>query len=159
MPNLNRPQGLRPIGKILQTKVFEAGSAVYPQDPVRLAADGQVDRVAAGNTILGVALNAAAAGESVLVSIAKEQTYEIQASDGGVDAQAAIGQVADLVMGTASTAYKIARCQLNVATLDTSSAQLVILDITNEVGETFGSYAKCVVQINEPQLVYSFAGI
>ncbi len=92
MANNDSPRGFEPYGRIGRTVVLEAGSAVYPGEFVRMAADGQIDAVAAGDTIMGLCLDyGSAAGSKVRVLVDPEQLYVGQADEADIDAQTDVG--------------------------------------------------------------------
>lgn len=159
MANLDQPTGFRPAGEVKQAAPFECGSAVYPGDMVCIASDGQIDAVAAGGAILGCALQYGASGDKILVSIDGSQLYVVNASATELDAQTDIGNVADIVVGTASTLYRISRQELDTTTLSTTSGQLAILGIEPRPDNALGANVDVIVKINENQLKEAFAGI
>lgn len=159
MANKDRPTGFQPYGPVKQVLVGKAGSTCYPGDMVALADDGEVDPVAAGAKILGCALNYAAAGEEVKVSIDRTQLYVVQASANEIDAQTDIGNNADILANQGDAKYKVSRQELNSSTLGTSSAQLTILGIEKRPDNAFGANVDVIVKINESQLADGFAGI
>lgn len=152
MANKDIADGFRPVGEIKQVVVMEAGSAVYPGDPVALASDGQIDPVAGGSTINGVALTyASAAGQKVLVSVDPEQIYEVQCDESEVNAQGLIGNNADHALGTASTTYKCSRAELDSSTASAGAAGWTIIGLAPGVDNAFGANARVLVRINEHQ--------
>lgn len=160
MANRDKPCGARPFGRVRSAQIYEAGSAVYPGDFVRLASDGQVDAAAAGATILGVALSyASAAGVKVLVSDHPDQRYVIQADEADVDAQTDIGNNCDHLATAGDSTYKVSRHELDSSTIAASAAGLTILDIEQRPDNALGTNVDVVVRINEHQLVDAFAGV
>jgi hypothetical protein len=140
--------------------VFESGAAIYPGDAVKLSDDGQIDPVAAGQAILGIALTyASAAGVEVNVSVDPDQLYVVQADETEVDAQTDIGNVADLVATAGSATYLVSRMELDSSSLNTTSGQLLLVGIDKRKDNAFGAQVDCVVKINERQLTNAFAGI
>jgi hypothetical protein len=160
MANKDNPCGFRPKGTVKEVRVFESGAAIYPGDAVRLSDDGKIDPVAAGETILGIALTyASAAGVEVNVSVDPDQLYVVQADETEVDAQTDIGNVADLVATAGSSTYFVSRMELDSSNLNTTSGQLLLLGIDKRKDNAFGAQVDCVVKINERQLTNAFAGI
>lgn len=161
MGNADTPRGFTPYGALKQVAVFEAGSVVAPGEFVSLASDGQVDASAAGATILGLALDyAAAAGDKVRVAIDPNQLYVGQADETEIDAQTDVGNLCDIVATGDSTTYKAARMEIDSSTIGTGSGgQLVILGLESRPDNAFGGFADVIVRINEHQLVTGFAGV
>lgn len=162
MANKDIPDGFRPVGEIKQVVVMEAGSAVYPGDPVALASDGQVDPVAGGSTINGVALTyASGAGVKVLVSVDPEQIYEAKCDAAEVNAQSFVGNNADHALGTPSTTYKASRAEIASSTATAGAAGWTIIGLAGGVDNAFGADARLLVRINEHQVhgKDAFAGI
>ena len=161
MANKDQPMGFRPHGEVKEIAVMEAGSACYPGDMVRLAADGQVDPASAGATLLGLCLDyASGAGVKVRVSISPDQLYVGQADETQLDAQTDIGQLCDIVATGGNSTYKVSRQEVDSSTVgDGAGGQLVIMGLLNKVDNAFGAQAEVIVKINEHQLVTGFAGI
>lgn len=161
MANPDRPCGAKPFGKVKQTVVMQAGSTVYPGDFVKLANDGQVDAAAAAGDIFGVALSYATSGNDILVSCDPSQLYVVQADSTEIDAQTDVGNVADILATAGDTLYKTSRHELDSSTIDTSSAQLLILGIQARPDNVLGANVDVVVKINEHQAIgeNDFAGI
>lgn len=163
MANADRPSGFKPYGAIKQVAVFESGSAIIPGEFVALASDGQVDAVAAGADILGLALDyASAAGTKVRVSIDPNQLYVGQADETELDAQTDIGNLCDIVATAENSTYLAARHEIDSSTVGTGSGgQLVILGLEVRPDNAFGAQADIIVKINENQLFgeTDFAGV
>lgn len=162
MANLNIPDGFKPVGEIRLVVVQEAGAAVYPGDPIALTSDGQIDPVAGGSTINGVALTyASAAGQKVLVSCDPEQIYEVQADETEMTAQSIIGNNCDHILGTPSTTYKMSRAMLNSDGVTAGAAGWTVIGLAGGVNNAFGAQAKMLVRPNEHQVFGKdgFAGI
>lgn len=151
MANISQKDGFKPVGKIKQVVVQEAGSTVYAGDPVSLASDGQVDVTAAGSTINGIALNYATVGQKVLVSCDPEQIYSVQADETEINAQGLIGNNADHIVVAADTTYKSTRTQLDSSSATAGAAGFTILGLADGVSNSFGSVCKVLVRINEHQ--------
>lgn len=164
MANTDTPIGMVPYGNVRLTRVAEAGSAIYPGDPITVADDGQIDiTTATTGTIDGVALTyASAAGQKVLVSCHPEQIYEIQGDETEITAQTIIGYVADIVATAGNSTYKVSRVELDSSSAAaTGNLQLVILGLSQGVNNAFGTNAKVLVRINNHQAFGkdAFAGI
>jgi hypothetical protein len=162
MANSDQPKGFRPYGRIKQVVAMEAGSACYPGDFVSLASDGQVDPTGAGATIFGLCLNyAAAAGDVVQVSCDPDQIYIGQCDETEINAQTFVGNNCDIVATAGNSTYKTSRQEVDSSDNKTSAAQLTILGLYGEVGNSFGGYADVLVKVNEHQAwgADAFAGI
>jgi hypothetical protein len=160
MANADRPRGFWPVGKIKSANVYESGSAIAPGEFVRIAADGQIDAVAAGETILGLALSyASGSGQDVLVCDDPEQRYIGQADETEIDAQTDVGNNCDVLATADNTTYKTARMEIDSSTIAASAAQLTILGIEKRPDNALGAQVDVVVRVNEHQLVDAFAGI
>ena len=161
MANLDTPKGFAVYGVPKKTIVLEAGSTIAPGEFVRLASDGQLDAVAAGETILGLALNYATVGEDVLVSYDPDQLYVGQADETEIDAQTDVGNVFDVVATADNTTYKTSRMEIDSSTVSTSDGQLLLLGLEKRPDNAFGGFCDCIVKINEHQAmgVNAFAGI
>ncbi len=160
MANTDRPQGFRVYGEPNKIVILEAGSAVYPGEFVRMASDGQIDAVAAGETILGLCLDyGSAAGVKVRVSYDPDQIYIGQADETEIDAQTDVGNLFDVVATAENTTYKASRMEIDSSTASTTSGQLVLLGLDTSTDNAFGTNASCFVKVNEHQLITSFAGV
>jgi hypothetical protein len=162
MANSDYPKGFAPFGVIKKQIVLESGSAIYPGDFVRLASDGQVDPAAAGETILGLALNyCSASGQEVLVSCDPDQLYVGQADETEIDAQTDIGNVCDIVATAGNSTYKTSRQEVDSSDVNTTSGQLLLLGYERRVDNALGGFCDVIVKINEHQGMGkdAFAGI
>ena len=160
MPNLNLVVGAQPSGRIYQANVYRAESVIYKGDFVKKNANGTIERAAATNALLGVALSDAAAGQDCLVADNPEQQFRIQADDASVDAQTDIGLNYDIVVGTANTTYKRSAMQLDASTGATGATlQLRLLRIESAPDNELGDKAKCIVKINLHQNSTGVAGV
>jgi hypothetical protein len=159
MANFDRPRGFQPYGSLLRSSLYQAGSTVYPGDFVRLASDGQVDAAAAGETLIGVALQYATVGQDVMVSDDPDQRYVAQADEAELDAQTDVGQSVDIVATAGNSTYKTSRQEIDSSTAGTSSGQLLILALNTRPDLTGGANMEAICKINELQFVASFAGV
>lgn len=142
------PTGLKPYGQLLRVKNYVAGSTCYPNDPVSLAADGQVDPSVTG-PLLGVAINYATAGQDVMVADHPDQMFTVESDE--ATAAADVGLNAQLALGTPSTLYKMSRAYLDGSTAATSNAtyEVKILGIAPAVDNTAGAdNVDVIVKIN-----------
>lgn len=155
MANADRPRGLEPYGKVLRVQAYTAGSAIYPGDPVALAADGKVDR-SAGSAIIGVALSYAAAEDAeVLVADHPDQQFVIQADDASINSVSEYGGNFDIALGSADTVYRKSQAELDGDTADAHSEATNALKLIRKlpaINNDFGANVDCVVKINNHQL-------
>lgn len=152
MANTDRPRGLVPKGELRRTNDYVAGGAVDIGDAVKMEADGDLVRVAAGDDIFGVALSPATAdGDEISVSTHPEQEYVCQADGADITDDTDRGSNADLVVGTPGN-FQISAMELDSATVAQTSAQLTILDIDRRTDNAYGAQVDLVVKINEHQI-------
>lgn len=161
MANKDMKVGLEPHGKIESLREYVVGSsAVYPGDLVRLNANGLIDRCAASESAIGVAMNYAAASGKVLVCDSTEQKFKIQADDATVDAQTDIGLNYDIVVGTADTTYKRSGMQMDASTqATTATLPLRLIAVEKSIDNALGAQVKCIVKINNHQLGNATVGL
>lgn len=154
MANKDQAVGLRPYERLVKSSKYVAGSTVYPGDPVAIAADGQVDS-SITVPLIGVALNYATAGQNVMVADDPQQLFVVQA-DGSL-AASDIGKNCELILGTASTAYKRSSAVLDASNIaDTATLAVKILSIGDEVDNAAGATnVDVVVKINNHSLAGS----
>lgn len=153
MANADTPNGLMPVGPVLRIQEYEAGSAIYPGDPVALASDGQIDR-SAGPALIGVSLSyAAAAGDKVLVADDPNQLFEVQADGSDIDAQTDMFQNYDIALGSADTTYRKSTAELDSDTASaTATVALKLIRLLPRINNALGANARCVVKLNNHQL-------
>lgn len=155
MANVDRPRGLECYGEVMRLSPYTAGSAIYPGDPVKLDADGKVDR-SAGDALIGVAASYAAAdGATVLVYDHPEQLFIIQADDASIDAVTDYGGNFDIALGSADTTYRKSQAELDGDTADAhteATNPLKLIRKDESVNNEFGANVDCVVKINNHQL-------
>lgn len=151
MANKDMPVGLKPYEECLRARKYVAGSTVYPGDPVALAADGQVDS-SVTVPLIGVALNYATVGQDVMIADHPDQLFVAQAT--AAIATTDVGQNASLSLGTASTAYKMSRSEVDQSTLATTATLAVkILGIAEAIDNTANSADNdIIVKINNHSL-------
>jgi hypothetical protein len=153
MANSNTPNGLIPHGRVLRSRPYVAGSAIYPGDAVKLKSDGTVEVAAASNALLGAALNYAASGSEVNIADHPDQLFRVKADETEVDAQTDLNLNYNLVAGTASTLYKASRHALDSSTqATTATLPLKALAIDVRPDNALGTYADVIVCINNHQL-------
>lgn len=183
MANVDRPNGLRPVkhldgspynGAVNRYYIPASDStATFVGDAVKSGGTADADGVptiaqaAAGDAIrgvivafepnpdnLGINYRAASTARYALVADAPDLVFEIQEDAvGGAVAITAVGNNADLVVGSGNTTSGASGMELDSSTVATTTAQLRILgfvqDPKNEVGV---ANAKLLVSINEHEL-------
>jgi hypothetical protein len=160
MPNLNIVVGAQPVGRVEQANEYVAQSTIFKGDFLKKNAAGTVERAAAGDALVGVALSDAAASASVLVADHPEQQYRVQASAGEIDAQTDIGLNYNIVVGAANVAYKRSAMQLDSSTgATTATLPLRLLRIEKAPENELGAQVKCIVKINAHQNASAVAGV
>ena len=160
MANSDRPNGFKPLGSY-KTRKYTAGSKIVPGEFVRMSSDGKVDAVAAGETILGLAMSLAKAdNDDVQVIDAPQQEYVGQADESDFAAQTDVGNVVDVLATAENSTFNAARMEIDSDTAGTASGQLLILDLQERPDNAFGEFADVIVRINEHQTrPTSYAGI
>jgi len=152
MANADLVVGAQPAGRGYQANVYKAESVIYKGDFVKKNANGTVARAAASNALLGVAMSDAAAAGDCLVADHPDQLFRIQADDATIDAQTDIGLNYNIVVGTASTAYKRSAMELDGDTGATDSTlPLKLMRIEAAPDNALGANVKCIVRINNHQ--------
>lgn len=160
MANADIVAGARPYGRIYPMTAYKAESAVYKGDFVKKNANGTVERVAATNACVGVAMSNAAAAETCLVADHPDQLFVVQSDSADIDAQADIGLNYDIVVGTASTLYKRSGMELDGDTGGTTATLVLrLLAIEPAVNNALGANVKCIVKINQHQNADAVAGV
>ena len=161
MANADIVSGARPYGRIEQMTSYVAESTIYKGDLLKKNAAGTVERAAATNALVGVALSNAAATEKVLVADHPDQKFVIQSDDATEPAaQTAIGLNYDITVSAANTTYKRSGMELDGSTGGTTNALVLrLLAIEPAVDNAFGANAKCIVKINQHQNADAVAGV
>ncbi len=161
MANTDRPKGFWPHGKVLNSNVYESGSACFPGDMVTLASDGQVDPSgAAGTAPLGVCLSyASGAGVKILVADDPDQRFSVQADETHLTSQAIVGCACDVVITAGDTTYKTSRQELDSSDAAQSAGPLIILGIEPRPDNAWGTQVTAIVKINTHQLAEGYNGI
>lgn len=177
MANRDTPFGARPVGHLsggfVRNNEFPVASgyatSIYSGDFVKLAADGTVQRAAAGDELLGVfagvrytqsdgkpifekkwTASTVAADAKALVYDDPGIIYEMQHdSVGGNVAAADVGLMYDIVATAGSDVYKVSREQIDTSTGVTTTAQLRQIAIVDRADNEIGASAKALVVINE----------
>lgn len=153
MANADTPNGFVPCGPVLRIQEYTAGSAVYPGDPVALAADGKVDR-SAGPALIGIALSfASAEDQKVLVADHPDQMFEAQSDSADIDAQTDFVLNYDIALGSADTTFKKSQAEIDGDTGATTATLAVkVLRLVPRVDNALGANARCVCKLNNHQL-------
>lgn len=181
--NADTPFGLRPHrhhgGGLIRYTEYPIASGyatdIVCQDAVKLAADGTIQRAAAGDTILGVFMgcryvnsegkprfsafwpaSTVDANARAMVIDDPDVEFEIQAN-GDVEA-VDVGTNADLAVSAGDKVFGVSRMELDAATKAAGSAQLRILGRVDDPTNAYGTNVKLRVLINEHAL-RSTAGI
>lgn len=160
MANKDIVAGARPYGRIYAMNTYKAESAVYKGDFVKKNGAGTVERAAATNPVVGVAMSNAEAGEQVLVADHPDQLFVVQSDDNSIDAQTDIGLNYDIVVGSANTTYKRSGMELDGNTGGTTDTLVLrLLAIEPAVDNALGANVKCIVKINRHQNDGPVAGV
>ena len=181
MANVDRVNGLRPVRHLdgspyngaANTYFIPASdnTAVFIGDAVKSAGSADADGVAtvaqaaAGEAIRGVVVGVkpvtaespiyreASTARYVMVADAPDLVFEVQEDAvGGALAATDVGNNADLVVGSGSTATGRSGMELDSSTKATSTAQLRIIGFAQRPDNEIGDNAKVLVTINEHEL-------
>ena len=186
MANKDAAFGLKPIGKVGQNRdagglseysIAASSDAIYQNDPVILAATGEVEVAAAEDVLLGSLtgvfftdastskptyanhLNASNTATDIkgFVSDDPYQRFEIQSA--GTVAQTNIGNCADIVYAAGSSHDYVSGVEIS-GTMAAGTAQLKIIGVSNdpENNELGSANANVIVTINE-HFIKQTAGI
>lgn len=160
MPNADIIDGFKPFGRLYQANRYVAQSTIYKGDLVKLNAAGTVERVAAGDAIVGAALENAAAGDSCLVADHPDQQFVANVDGAAIDAQTDFGLNASVIVGTANTTYKRSAMQVDDSTLAvTSTLALRVERLAAAPDNSLGANCKVVVSINNHQRANARTGV
>jgi len=152
MANQDKPAGLTPHGRLLRSRIYVAGSTVYPGDAVTLATDGQVDAASTG-ILIGVAMHKATSGQNVVIADDPNQLFEVQADD--ALAVTDVGLNAALQgHGSPNTTYNRSGMELDSSTAAaTATLAVQILGFSTEANNTANAANNnVIVRINTHQL-------
>ena len=181
MANKDAAFGLKPIGKVGQNRdnqglseylIAASSSAIYFQDPVKMAASGAIVVAGAGGAILGSLggifftdantskptfanhLDASNTATDIKGFISDDpyERFEIQ-SDGATEATD-VGQNADIVYAAGSSPDYVSKVELDESDHKDATAQLRIIGISKDPdnNEAGSANVNLVVLINEHQL-------
>ena len=177
MANKDAPFGLKPIGKVGQNRdaqglseysIAASSTAIYQNDPVKMANTGEVEVGAAAEVLLG-SLNGvfftdattskptyanhlkAANTATDIVGFISDDPYErFEVQSAGTVAQTNIGNCADISYSAGSSPNYVSKTEIS-GTMAAGAAQLKIMGVSkdrdnNELGS---ANANVVVTINE----------
>lgn len=152
MANTQKPRGAWVIGRPLRLTTYQAGGTIYPGDFVKHNSSGQVVVAAAGDALLGVSDSYATSGQDVAVYDHPDQMFGVQASGTDITAQTNLMLNYNIVATAGSSSYKMSRMALDSATgATTATLPLRLVNIEARPDNTIGSYADCIVKINNHQ--------
>jgi len=163
MANVDAPRGFRPYKRLYQTNRYIAASTVYPGDMVKLEAGASNTtqyqaRVEAGSdtgALLGLAMNYAAAGESVLVADDPQQLFVGQCDESDFDSNADLGDNCNILATAGSSTYKTSRMEIDSSDIaNTATHQIKILGVLKRQDgkNEFGANVELIFKINNHQL-------
>lgn len=188
MANANTPMGLIPsrhfAGGMVRHSQYQIASALASNiycgsGVIAVGTNKRIDVAAAGSRLIGVfdgvnyqdangaqfkrywATGTALATGTVAYANVYDDPFilfQIQVSSATGLVAADIGAIADLVIGTGSTATGQSADMLDQTTLTSTAAtggQLFVQELYDLQGNAFGQYAKALVRINEHQLLGS----
>ena len=182
MTNADNPNGLKLVRTLsggphtAQLRTYEHpssdGTAVYVGDLVKMSGTANTDGVptaiqaAATDTVIGVVVGLqpkygsleinyveASTARNMYVCIDPHAIYEIQEDSGGGNiAVTAVGNNADVVVGSGSTTTGSSGMELDSSDVKTATAQLRILQLVQREDNAVGDNANWEVMINEHRL-------
>ena len=178
MANKDAAFGLKPVGKVGQNRdnqglseylIAASSSAIYFQDPVKMAASGAIVVAGAGGAILGSIggifftdantskptfanhLDASNTATDIkgFVSDDPYERFEIQSDEN--TAAADVGLNADIVYASGASPNFVSKVELDHSDLKTATAQLRVLGISKDIenNEAGSANVNLVVMINE----------
>ena len=177
MANKNAAFGLRPIGKVGQNRdaqglseysIAASSAAIYQNDPVIMAATGEIEVGAAGDVLLGSLngvfytdattskptwanhLNAANTATDIVGFVSDDPYERFEVQSAGTVAQTNIGNCADIVYAAGDSANYVSKVEIS-GTMAASAAQLKIIGVSKDPDndELGAANANVVVTINE----------
>ena len=191
MANKDAAFGLKPIGKVGQNRdnqglseylIAASSSAIYFQDPVKMAASGAIVVAGAGGAILGSLggifftdantskptfanhLDASNTATDIKGFISDDpyERFEIQSNNSSGSNVNDVFAVADLVYAAGSSPDYVSGVELNDSTLaDGSSATLQILSLSRDPdnSDVDSANVNWIVRINEHELDTNVNGV
>ena len=177
MANKDAAFGLKPIGKVGQNRdaqglseysIAASSSAIYFNDPVIMAATGEVEVAAAGDVLLGSLggvfftdatsskptyanhLDASNTATDIVGFVSDDPYERFEIQSAGTPAQTNIGNCADIVYAAGSSPNYVSGVEIS-GTMAAGTAQLKIIGVSkdpdnNELGS---ANTNLVVTINE----------
>jgi hypothetical protein len=163
MPNANLPNGFKPFGRLYAMHRYTAAGTIYPGDAVKLEAGAANTtqfkaRVEAGSdtgALIGVAMNYATAGQTVLVADDPNQLFVGQADDSTINENADLGDNCNILATAGDSTFKTSRMQLDASDIaNTATLQVKLLGIVkrHDGKNNFGANVECIFKINNHQL-------
>jgi hypothetical protein len=177
MANKDAAFGLRPIGKVGQNKdaqglseysIAASSAAIYQNDPVIMAATGEIEVGAAAEVLLGSLngvfytdastskptwanhLNASNTATDIVGFVSDDPYERFEIQSAGTVAQTNIGNCADIVYAAGSAPNYVSGVEIS-GTMAATAAQLKIIGVSKdpENDELGAANANVVVTINE----------
>ena len=180
MANKDAAFGLKPIGKVGQNRdsqglseysIAASSTAIYFNDPVKMADTGEVQVAAAGNPLLGSLggifftdastskptyanhLDASNTATDIVGFVSDDpyERFEVQSDNSGASAQTDIGNVADIVYAAGSSPDYVSKVELDDSDLATSDGQLKVIGLSKDPdnNDLTSANVNWVVTINE----------
>lgn len=163
MANVDLPSGFRPFGRLYPMHRYTAASTIYPGDAVKLEAGAANTtqfkaRVEAGTdtgALIGVAMNYATVGQTVLVADDPNQLFCGQMDEADFDSNADLGDNCNILATAGNSTFKASRMELDSSDIaNTATHQVKILQyVSRHDGKNqMGANAEVVFKINNHQL-------
>ena len=180
MANKDAAFGLKPIGKVGQNRdsqglseysIAASSSAIYFNDPVIMAATGEVQVAAAGNVLLGSLggifftdastskptyanhLDASNTATDIVGFVSDDpyERFEVQSNNAGASEQTDIGNVANIEYTAGSAPNYVSKVELDDGDLATSDGQLKVIGVSKDPdnNDLTAANVNWVVTINE----------
>ena len=180
MANKDAAFGLKPIGKVGQNRdsqglseysIAASSTAIYFNDPVKMASSGEVEVAAAGNPLLGSLggifftdastskptyanhLDASNTATDIVGFVSDDpyERFEVQSNNAGASEQTDIGNVADIEYTAGSSPDYVSKVELDDSDLATSDGQLKVIGLSKDPdnNDLTSANVNWVVTINE----------
>ena len=190
MANKDAAFGLKPIGKVGQNRdnqglseylIAASSSAIYFQDPVKMAASGAIVVAGAGGAILGSLggifftdantskptfannLKASNTATDIVAFVADDpyERFEVQSNNAAASAQTDVFMNADIAYTAGDSANYVSKVELDDSSLSTTSGQLKIMGVSTNIdnNDLASANTNFVVSINEHFYKAAVAGI
>lgn len=148
MANANRPMGAITKGDPLRQNTYIAGGTINIGDLVTLNSAGQVVVATASQALLGASNAYVVSGQECQVWDHPDQLFIIQSDSADIDALTDMNLNYNIVAGS-SPGARISGHVLDGDTgATTATLPLKLLELSKELGNGYGAYARCVVKIN-----------